>query len=126
MFDPGAQRSGLRRPSVRGPRLLKEEIALSAWVAVALSSRLPTVTTLKASPGMPTVPADGPEFPAATAAKTPGPATRASNQRDRSEDPSVVPPPPKEALTASAPLSTDQSPPAMMSPSWRLPPWEEL
>src|SRR5258706_3820453 len=103
MFEPGAQRSGLRRPFDTGPRLLKLESELSEWVVVLLSSRLPTVSTLKASPGVPTEPLDGPEFPAATAAATLRSSERASKKRESPEEPSGVPPPPKEALTASAP-----------------------
>src|SRR5688572_32884098 len=64
MSTPGALRSGLRRPSDSGPRLLKDARLLSVWVVVLLSSKAPTVIALKASPGMPTVPDPEPLFPA--------------------------------------------------------------
>ena len=68
---PGATRSGLACPSWVGPRLEKGMITSSDLSSVALPSIAPTVTTKGSSPGLLTVPASGPRFPAAVTTSTP-------------------------------------------------------
>ena len=61
---PGAHISGFILPSPVGPLLLEYAIESSERLSVFLSSILPTVITLYADPGSPTVVEDGPSFPA--------------------------------------------------------------
>src|SRR5262245_50263722 len=67
MFVPGAEMSGLRRPSLVGPRL--EELFSESFDhdVVPPSLKLPAVTTLNESPGELTEPDDEPELPDAIA-----------------------------------------------------------
>ena len=64
MPTPGKQISGFWRPSWVGPR--DEKLAMASTSSVA-----PTVMTLRAQPGDPTVPLPGPSLPAATQTTTP-------------------------------------------------------
>ena len=70
---PGAETSGLMRPSKVGPRLEKEACLNPFTPRSAIA---PTVSASTAAPGEPTVQRPGPAFPAATPTTIPPPRRR--------------------------------------------------
>ncbi len=115
MSTPGAVTSGLRAPSMPGPRLEKS-------ASTSLSSTAPTVRAAAALPGEPMVCSPkSPSLPAAMANRTPfsseslfTPASSASI--------AGVSPPPRLMLMTSAPSAAAHSMPARISESLPNPP----
>ncbi len=71
MLMPGASRSGLANLSGVGPRLEKSASTTGLPAFWSWTFAAPTVSTKGSSPGLSTVPGDGPRFPAATTTNTP-------------------------------------------------------
>ena len=123
MSTPGAEISGLSRPSAVGPRLLNVAIPSSEREIVFRSSTAPTEKMLNAAPGSFIVQGLEPAFPAAIATATPRPSTTASKNRSHAVSPAHGGYPPKLRLTTSAPaVPTAQSIPVMPSEGTIWPP----
>ena len=96
---PGAEMSGLMRPSTVGPRLEK---SASLKPLAPMSAIAPTVITSFASPGEPIVQVSGPSLPAATVTIRPTPQA-ALTASESAPKPSPQPSVPRERLSASMP-----------------------
>src|ERR1041384_1531392 len=94
MFSPGAQRSGLIRPSAVGPRLENVDSKKPFSPTSAIEH---TVIAFAAPPGEPIVEAPAPAFPAAPTGTIPASAA-AFTARDKASVPSEEPAEPSDRL----------------------------
>src|ERR687893_193275 len=99
MFTPGAETSGLIRPSAVGPRLEN-----GAWLkpSAAGSAIAPTLSAPAAAPGEPMVHVPGPSLPAATATTRPA-ACALFTASEAASVPAEQPDSPSDRLMVSIP-----------------------
>src|SRR5688500_12638567 len=96
---PGADTSGLMRPSRVGPRL---ELGTSKNPPLLEAAMLPTVSASVAAPGLQIVHVPGPALPAATATTSPA-AWAALTACEGASVPALHPAVPRDILTTSMP-----------------------